>query len=150
MLESISCLPARLQPYFIWLSALTLGEIWLTIYNPPNRINLSIVFIIAFFKLPTWVRKYNSWKNERKVVRFGYPLPKVCISAPALRYFCAGPYEELQEASNQWEGRALENPNLFSHLEDESLLPPETGLSGRKREHITCYDPSTGASVFIL
>ncbi|EAL18834.1 hypothetical protein CNBI0950 [Cryptococcus deneoformans B-3501A] len=124
MLESISCLPARLQPYFIWLSALTLGEIWLTIYNPPNRVNLSIAFIIISFKLPTWARKYNSWKNERKVVRFGYPVPK--------------------EASKQWEGRVIENPNLLSHLEDESLLPPETGLSGRKREHITCYDPSTG------
>ena len=43
----------------------------------------------------------------------------------------------------------IENPNLLSHLEDESLLPPDTGLSGRKREHITCYDPSTGVSVSI-
>lgn len=149
MLESISSLPAWLQPYFTWLSALTLGEIWFTIYNPPNRVNLTVALVVLYFKLPTWVMKYNLWKNERKVVEFGYPAPKVSVSVLAVGTCCTCTYEESQEASKQWEGTVIENPNLLSHLEDESLLPPETGLSGSRREHITCYDPSTGVSVSI-
>ncbi|WVQ77511.1 hypothetical protein IAR50_007197 [Cryptococcus sp. DSM 104548] len=124
MLESLSCLPQSFQPFFRWLSALTLGQIWLAIYNPPNRVTLAITLVAISLKAPSWIKRWSEWRAERKPVHFLYVEPK--------------------EADRKWKGKVISKPNLSSHAADASLLPPETGHSGVKRDHITCYDPSTG------
>ncbi|WVF68391.1 hypothetical protein IAT40_003156 [Kwoniella sp. CBS 6097] len=123
MLEHIGALPEFMQPWATWLSALTLGQIWSHIYNPPNRINLTIAFLVISLKLPSYLKRYKSWRNSRRVVDFVWPVPK--------------------EADKSWTGKIIEKPSLFAHLDDENLLPPESGKTGQKRKHITCYDPST-------
>ncbi|OCF34338.1 meiotic Sister-Chromatid recombination aldehyde dehydrogenase [Kwoniella heveanensis BCC8398] len=123
MLEEIDSLPDFLQPWATWLSALTLGQIWSHIYNPPNRFNLTIAFLVISLKLPSYLKRFRSWRDSRKVIDFAWPVPK--------------------EADKSWTGRVIKKPSLFSHLDDNTLLPPEAGKTGEKRKHITCYDPST-------
>ncbi|KAK6908563.1 meiotic Sister-Chromatid recombination aldehyde dehydrogenase [Kwoniella mangroviensis CBS 8886] len=130
MLETIDSLPAVLQPWLTWLSALTLGQIWKVLYNPPNKLNLTIAFLVISFKLTFYLRRYRTWRESRKVVEFLWPVPK--------------------EAAREWKGKIVDNPSLFSHLNDSTLLPPESGKTGGKREHITCYDPSTGYHLLTL
>ncbi|WRT69802.1 uncharacterized protein IL334_006793 [Kwoniella shivajii] len=130
MLETIDSFPAIVQPWLIWLSHLTLGHIWKTIYNPPNKINLTIALIVISIKIPTYIESFRTWRQSRRVVSFRWDLPK--------------------EAYKFWRGEIIQNPSLFSHQQDDNLLPPETGKTGETRDHITCYDPSTGYHLLTL
>ena len=60
-----------------WLSALTLGQIWVRIYNPPTRRNLAIVAVIIVSQIPRWVREWKEWSLSRRVVQFEWALPEV-------------------------------------------------------------------------
>ncbi|WWC65740.1 uncharacterized protein I303_108362 [Kwoniella dejecticola CBS 10117] len=124
MLETLASMPAFLQPWLLWLSTLTLGQIWKTIYDPPNKVNLTIAFLAISLRLPSYIKRYRIWRQSKTVVDFDWPVP--------------------EEASKDWKGNIIEEPSLFAHQKDESLLPPESGRTGAKRDHLTCYDPSTG------
>ncbi|WVW87035.1 hypothetical protein I302_109091 [Kwoniella bestiolae CBS 10118] len=130
MLETIDSLPQILHPWLTWLSALTLGQIWKAVYNPPNKVNLTIAFLVISYRLPSYLKQYRTWRESKRVVEFEWAVPK--------------------EADKEWKGRVIENPSLFAHKHDESLLPPESGKTGEKRDYITCYDPSTGYHLLTL
>lgn len=49
-------------------------------------------------------------------------------------------YKRPIQANGDWNGRLLENPSIFAHKFDKSLL---NGKSA-SYDYITCYDPSTG------
>lgn len=53
---------------------------------------------------------------------------------------------EEQEADPSWKGKVITYPHLSSHKGDKTLLPPEAGKTGTKRDYLTCFDPSTGVS----
>ncbi|KAK8849768.1 hypothetical protein IAR55_005104 [Kwoniella newhampshirensis] len=116
--------------FFSWLSTLTLGQIWLAIYNPPNKMNLTIALVVISLKMPTYLKRWREWRTSRIVADFKWPVPK--------------------EASKSWQGKIITKPNMFSHQNDDSFLPPETGKTGEEREHITCYDPATGYHLLTL
>ncbi|WVQ84432.1 hypothetical protein IAT38_006584 [Cryptococcus sp. DSM 104549] len=124
MLETIASFPEFLQSLLTYLSTLTLGQIWLSIYSPPTGWRLAIVIVALTFKIPVWIVRWARWIEGGRVVEFVWKAPK--------------------EADRKWQGKVITSPNLFAHRENSDLLPPETGSTGTKREHITCYDPSTG------
>jgi len=60
-----------------FLSALTLGEIWTAIYNPPTPFSLSILAIALAAKAPEYYRQFGEWRLSKRVVEFAWPLPSV-------------------------------------------------------------------------
>ncbi|WVR07962.1 hypothetical protein IAU60_005005 [Kwoniella sp. DSM 27419] len=130
MFETIDSLHPVLQSWATWLSAVTLGEIWSKVYHPPNPRNTVVAVLLVFALLPSYVERFQMWRASRRVVSFTYPLPK--------------------EADKAWTGTIIPQPSLFSHKKDANLLPPETGATGEERDHITCYDPSTGYHLLTL
>ncbi|WWD20400.1 hypothetical protein CI109_104876 [Kwoniella shandongensis] len=124
-------LSSSLESLLNWLSTLTLGQIWLAIYNPPNKLSVAILLISLSIKMPEYLKRWQTWRASKRVVDFKWPVPK--------------------EAFKSWQGRIIERPNLFSHKDDESLVPPENGKTGGdERYHITCYDPATGYHLLTL
>ncbi|ORY34610.1 putative meiotic recombination-related protein [Naematelia encephala] len=109
--------------FFNDLAPLTIGSLWKKIYNPPTPLNLSIAAVVLLSRLPHYLKIFKTWRTSRRVVHFNWAEPK--------------------EAALSWTGRIIEKPTLFSHLDDETLLPPETGKTESQRQHLTCYDPST-------
>ncbi|WWC73787.1 uncharacterized protein I206_107759 [Kwoniella pini CBS 10737] len=130
MFDTIDSISGFIRPWLTWLSALTLGQVWQFVYNPPNKINLTIALIAITLKLPSYLKRYDVWRQSRKVIDFHWPVPK--------------------EADKDWKGTIIHNPSLCAHQSDNSLLPPESGKTGEERDHITCYDPSTGYHLLTL
>ena len=62
------------------LSALTLGEIWRKLYNPPTPLNLSIALVLITLQIPRWTREWKERRISQRVVRFDWPLPEVGFS----------------------------------------------------------------------
>jgi hypothetical protein len=77
MSDLVDHLIQRWLDLLAWLSALTLGQVWKAIYNPPTPLNLSIALIALTLKAPTYYRRYTTWRASRRVVRFDWPLPEV-------------------------------------------------------------------------
>ncbi|KAL7425233.1 Meiotic Sister-Chromatid recombination aldehyde dehydrogenase [Cryptotrichosporon argae] len=110
------------------LGALTLRDIF--VFATTYASSLSVASLIAALYLFDVPFTLSQWWSERQVVEFAWPAPK--------------------EADAAWTGRIIESPSLTSHETDASLLPPEAGETGRTRQHLTCYDPSTGAHLTTL
>ena len=85
-----------------YLSALTLGEIWRAIYNPPSRFNLSLLAIAVAIRVPEYYHRYQVWRASKRVVRFYWPLPKV-----SLRVDCDRPGEGADGIAS---GRRVDRP----------------------------------------
>jgi len=60
-----------------YLSALTLGDIWAKVYNPPTPLSISIALIAILYKAPEYWQQYVSWRASRRVIAFAWPLPSV-------------------------------------------------------------------------
>ncbi|ORX37583.1 putative meiotic recombination-related protein [Kockovaella imperatae] len=119
---SINDILAAWHNLLTWLSALTLGQIWARIYNPPNARNLIVAAAIIGPEVPKYVKRFKAWRESRRVVSFKWTLPDA--------------------AKDGWKGEVIENPSLSSHDKHPELLPSGPGLRGV--EFLTCYDPSTG------
>lgn len=83
----------QLHRYLAWLSTLTLGQIFKAVYNPPTKLNLTLLVIAICFKLPEWAYKLSQWRLSRRVQRFEWPIPEV--SAAVSTDF--GSYEERRK-----------------------------------------------------
>lgn len=68
---------AQLHRYLAWLSTLTLGQIFTAVYNPPTKLNLTLLVIAICFKVPEWAYKLSQWQLSRRVQRFEWPTPEV-------------------------------------------------------------------------
>ena len=77
MSDLLDSLMQRWLDLLAWLSALTLGQVWKAIYNPPTPLNVSIALIALTLKAPSFYRRYWTWRDSRRVVRFSWPLPEV-------------------------------------------------------------------------
>lgn len=53
----------------------------------------------------------------------------------------------MQQANPEWKGKVINNPDLFAHERDLSLLPRGAVNPG---EYVTCYDPSSGTHIETL
>ena len=63
--------------FLAYLSALTLGDIWAKVYNPPTPLSISIALIAILYKAPEYWQQYVSWRASRRVIAFAWPLPSV-------------------------------------------------------------------------
>ncbi|BEJ11711.1 hypothetical protein CspHIS471_0201710 [Cutaneotrichosporon sp. HIS471] len=116
-------LEAAARAWLSWLSALTLGQIWAALCNPPDTPWKTALVVGAFiWTAPEYYGKFKAWRRGRKRVKFVYPMPK--------------------EAASTWHGEVIPNPDLFAHTRNPALLP-----SNASGEYITCYDPSSGEHI---
>ncbi|GMK56335.1 hypothetical protein CspeluHIS016_0301750 [Cutaneotrichosporon spelunceum] len=114
---------AAARAWLSWLSALTLGQIWAALCNPPDTPWKTALVVAAFiWTAPEYYGKFKAWHRGRKRVKFVYPAPK--------------------EAATTWHGEVIPNPDLFSHTRNHALLP-----SNASGDYITCYDPSSGEHI---
>jgi hypothetical protein len=75
------CATSALATLLHWrdtVLALTLGQIWTAIYNPPDKSwKVAVLVIAILYKTPQWWAKWCNWRLSRKVVRFNWPVPPV-------------------------------------------------------------------------
>lgn len=88
---------AHLNAMLERLSAITLGEVWIMVYNPPTPRNMALACVVLAVVLPGWIRRYRTWRESRTVVGFNWPVPKVRISCrvPLALYFALLPLVPL-------------------------------------------------------
>lgn len=88
---------------------------------------------------------------RRRSLPLPRPLPVPCaiprsrslsLSPHSLRFARPLASAHIQEASSSWHGEVIQQPDLFAHDRDASLL-----LSHATGSFITCYDPSTGEHI---
>ncbi|RXK39718.1 meiotic Sister-Chromatid recombination aldehyde dehydrogenase [Tremella mesenterica] len=106
-----------------------LGQIWKTLHTRPIFLTAAILTILCLY-LPRLIRRYKEYRLSNRVIPFHWPIPK--------------------EANPNWTGKIILHPSIFSHETDNTLFPPETGHTGDKRDHITCFDPSTAYHLMTL
>ncbi|KAK4689881.1 hypothetical protein P7C73_g247, partial [Tremellales sp. Uapishka_1] len=126
--------------FLIFYSNVVDGKMWC-----PDCRNVEDV-VKRTFDAPTkpkgvifWVGKQTEWRQPTNEARKVWNVQSV----PTILRL-------ENQANPSWTSTIIVKPNLFSHLEDEALLPPEAGHTGQKRDHITCYDPSTGCHLLTL
>jgi hypothetical protein len=68
---------AQSHRYLAWLSTLTLGQIFTAVYNPPTKLNLTLLVIAICFKVPEWAYRLSQWRLSRRAQRFEWPKPEV-------------------------------------------------------------------------
>lgn len=84
MHPTLACATARAHEWLAWLSALTLGQFWAAIYNPPDKPwKIAIVVVALAYRAPEWFARWQRRRAGRRVVPFAYPVPKVCPSSPS-------------------------------------------------------------------
>jgi hypothetical protein len=160
------------RAWLAWLSALTLGQIWAALCNPPDKLWKTALFVAAAaWSVPEYWGRFRKWHRGRKRVKYVWPAPKVSPDPAAqllavcrLRRPAAAPrplpprgdppiprrlaspkprpLANPQEASPTWHGEVIPNPDLFAHKRNPALLP-----SNASGEYITCYDPSSGEHI---
>jgi len=143
-LEIVTNAVEAIKDYRDALFALTLGEIWACIYNPPDKPwKIALLVIVLASRLPGLIERWREWRASRKVVNFAWPAPPVC--PPSLCLSCAlvsVSDSHTQEAAPEWTGRIIPSPDIYAHERDPSLL-----ADSKAAEHVTCYDPSTGTHI---
>ncbi|TXT12996.1 hypothetical protein VHUM_01397 [Vanrija humicola] len=119
---------AQLQAWRDALLALTLGQVWTAVYNPPDKPWKQALLVIALVsKLPALYAWWTARRVSKRVVEFEWPAP--------------------EQANPEWKGKVITHPDLFAHERDLTLLPRGAVNPG---EYVTCYDPSTGTHIATL
>lgn len=129
---------------------LTLRDIWGAVYQLwDTPLKTAVLVLAVAIHLPNLFIRFKKRAAARKVHKFSWPLPKVGLALRTVSLFrrCSSRYSSFfQAAGPEWTSTVIEAPNIFSHLRDESLLPPGANATEVSRVHITCFDPATGVS----
>lgn len=122
------------RAWIAWLSALTLGQIWAALCNPPDKPWKTAVVVAAFaWSAPEYYGRFKAWRRGRKVVKFVWPAPKVSPSASAPAAGCtpSRAFPSLGPAAAPARPAPISDPQpVFSQLAPaDHRKPPPPGTA---------------------